>query len=264
MTIIPALFLFVSLAADSGWRAVSYRFEVRADTDSAYAAVGTVVYRDRAVARRGHAVLDRTVVFTSLRFTSTTTSQADSATGLPIAEEVHDGRRDMRFAFDGQRVRGVILYRDSATRVVDLTLPAAVYDFTDLSRLIGRLPLRDGYATTMPFFTYDDPSGIEVDTLRVVGTRTVGTGTGSVDVWVVRFADPVLVQTIWVDRRTGESLVQVGQFRGRGRGFRAVRDGVVVASAAEAAQGVEDGVLAGAADGDAGAVGEDGGEVAVA
>lgn len=126
----------------------------------------------------------------------------------PVWERSHQPTKVMSLLFSDSAVTGEWAPVDSTLRSVHHPIPRPVFDATAQSLLLGSLPLAEGYRTLIPIYSFER-GGMELDTLRVVGSGRVKTRTGGErHAWKVAFADPFITSTIWVDRQTKRVLLQ--------------------------------------------------------
>lgn len=112
---------------------------------------------------------------------------------VPITEHL-DFRGTFDYRYDRNRVWGTIQPHDSAQRPYDQRFPTNVFAFQEVDLLARSLPFRTNFSVVVPLFSEVDHD-LEMDTLTVLGPDTARAGA-----WVVRFADPVIVEHYVVDR----------------------------------------------------------------
>jgi hypothetical protein len=138
----------------------------------------------------------------------------------PVWEHSHQPAKTMLLAFADSAVTGEWAPADSALRSVNHPIPRPVFNATAQELLLGSLPLADGYRTLVPIYSFE-LGGMELDTLRVVGTERVRLRNGGErEAWKIAFADPFITATIWVDRGTRRVLLQDVVSRKTGMIFR--------------------------------------------
>ena len=123
------------------------------------------------------------------------------ATLAPVWQHSHQPTKMLMLNFSASGVTGTITPADSAPRVVHSELGARVFDATWLGVLIPALPLAKGYTSLLPGYTVETGK-IEFDTVAVTGASTLPVAGQPRPVWVVRYADPYIVNTYLVDQDT--------------------------------------------------------------
>jgi hypothetical protein len=112
---------------------------------------------------------------------------------VPITEHL-DFRGTFDYRYDRNRVSGTIQPHDSAQRPYDQSFPSNVFAFQEVDLLARSLPFRTHFSVVVPLFSEVDRD-LEMDTLTVLGPDTARAGA-----WVVRFADPVIVERYVIDQ----------------------------------------------------------------
>lgn len=140
-----------------------------------------------------------------------------------IWQHTHMPRRTVIVAFDGRRVVGYVRVADSAPQPIDKVMPDSAYDLTVMAEILGALPLAEGFHTVLPFFAWNQ-AGQENDTITVVGREAIMTDRDNVrQAWIVRFADPQSISTLWIDVATRKRLRYVVTPRAGGTRLSMVR-----------------------------------------
>jgi hypothetical protein len=122
---------------------------------------------------------------------------------VPLTEHL-DFRGTFDYRYDKNHVAGTVQPHDSAQRAYDQSFPSNVFAFNEVDLLARSLPFRQGLSVVVPLFSEVDRD-LEMDTLTVLGPDTSGAGRGG-DAWVVRFADPVIVNRYVIDRTSREII----------------------------------------------------------
>jgi hypothetical protein len=112
---------------------------------------------------------------------------------FPITERLAF-RGTFDYRYDRSRVSGTIQPHDSAQRPYDQIFPNNVFAFNEVDLIARSLPFRQGFSVVVPLFSEVDRD-LEMDTLTVLGPDTATAGA-----WIVRFADPVIVNRYVIDR----------------------------------------------------------------
>jgi hypothetical protein len=126
----------------------------------------------------------------------------------PITEHL-DFRGTFDYRYDRNRVSGTVQPHDSAQRAYDQRFPNNVFAFNEVDLIACSLPFRQGLSVVVPLFSEVDRD-LEMDTLTVLGPDTARAGR-----WVVRFADPVIVNHYVIDQ-TSRAIVSMETLPRRG------------------------------------------------
>ncbi len=127
---------------------------------------------------------------------------------VPITEHL-DFRGTFDYRYDRNRVSGTVQPHDSAQRPYDQSFPNNVFAFNEVDLIALSLPFRQGLSVVVPLFSEVDRA-LEMDTLTVLGPDTARAGA-----WVVRFADPVIINHYVIDR-TSRAMVSMETVPRRG------------------------------------------------
>jgi hypothetical protein len=119
----------------------------------------------------------------------------------PVREHL-EYRGTYRYRYSHNHVDGTVQRQDSATHAFDHTFPRDVFAFGEVDLLARSLPFRRGLHVLVPLFSEVD-ADLEMDTMTVVGPDSADASGGG---WVVRFADPVIVERYVVDSASREIL----------------------------------------------------------
>lgn len=117
----------------------------------------------------------------------------DARTLIPLWEHAH-GRESFAVRFTRTLITGWLEEAGSPGRTLSATAPGFAYSATMDNVVVRSLPLAPGYQTVLPFW---DGDRLELDTVRVRPLGVSDTGA-----WVVDFAEPYAVETLWIDRAT--------------------------------------------------------------
>jgi hypothetical protein len=128
-------------------------------------------------------------------FTSIDTLVVDRRTLRPRDEVLSFNGAVRRYHYDGSRVTGVIVPRDSAPQPYDQEFNEQLFAFNEVDALAAALPYRDGLTYVVPLFSEVDHA-LEHDTLTVMNHEA---GPGGATRWIVRFADPAITSRYIVD-----------------------------------------------------------------
>lgn len=124
----------------------------------------------------------------------------DRRTLAPREERLSSPGLRFRYHYDGSRISGSLERGDSAPRAIERSFDGPVFAFNEVDVLAQSL--RHIPATfVVPLFSESD-ADLELDTLSVVTDTTVA----GRPAWVVRFADPVIVQRYVIDSATRRTL----------------------------------------------------------
>lgn len=123
---------------------------------------------------------------------------------VPISARAHSAAQTFEFLFGDRRLTGHIAKRDSAPQSIDVRFREPIYDFDDHDLVAAALPFAIGFQVVLPFSTTGNDERVEYDTLRVVDRGMRSTTRGDRSVWIVRFADPAIVEELWIDATTAE------------------------------------------------------------
>lgn len=93
------------------------------------------------------------------------------------------------YHYNGRRITGTIQHGDSAPQGVVREFDGTVFAFNEVGPLVRSLEFRAGASYLVPLFSEAD-AALELDTVTVVTDTIVAERSA----WVVRFADPVIVQ----------------------------------------------------------------------
>lgn len=143
-------------------------------------------------------------LFRVSHFSSPTSDVTDSimtdVAGLaPQWETSHQTSKLMHLRFSGRRVTGDVTPTGKATELVDHMMAVPPFNSSDLTILIGALPIDSGYSALLATYEYE-VGGLRVDTLRVMGRDQLTFGGASRDAWVVRVSrGGSSWMTAWVD-----------------------------------------------------------------
>jgi hypothetical protein len=122
---------------------------------------------------------------------------------VPLTEHL-DFRGTFDYRYEKNHVVGTVQPHDSAQRAYEQSFPSNVFAFNELDLLARSLPFRRGLSVVVPLFSEVDRD-LEMDTLTVLGPDTSSAGRGG-NAWVVRFADPVIVNRYVIDRTSREII----------------------------------------------------------
>jgi hypothetical protein len=122
---------------------------------------------------------------------------------VPLTEHL-EFRGTFDYRYDKNHVAGTVQPHDSAQRAYDQSFPSNVFAFNEVDLLARSLPFRQGLSVVVPLFSEVDRD-LERDTLTVLGPDTSSARRGG-DAWVVRFADPVIVNRYVIDRTSREII----------------------------------------------------------
>jgi hypothetical protein len=201
--VVPALALNTSHLAEG-----TTRWRLTVTRDTARRDYGVMTVETRFVEHAGApAVLTVRTVQTP-RGAIVDSALALRRTLAPVWQRSHQPTKTMRLDFAASAVTGTVTPKDSATRAVNHPTGVPVFDATDLGAVIASLPYAEGYATTLPFYTFE-LGGMETDSVRVLGAERAATPGGAPrEAWKVAFSDPFITATFWVDRETRRILRQ--------------------------------------------------------
>jgi hypothetical protein len=124
--------------------------------------------------------------------------------GLQPLTEHLDFHGSFTYRYDRNRVEGTVRPGDSAQRAYDQTFPSNVFAFNELELLARSLPFKEGLSVVVPLFSEVDRA-LEMDTPTVMGPDTSSAGRGR-NAWLVRFADPSIVDHLVIDRASRELI----------------------------------------------------------
>lgn len=147
-------------------------------------------------------------------FQSSDTLVVDARTLRPQHEVLAFNHVRREYRYDGARVTGTIQYPDSAPQAFDKTFDVPVFAFNEVEPLVRSLDYRTVRRIVVPLFSEVD-GDLEHDTLSVIGRDKMA----GRDVWVVRFADPVITTQYLVDAKTRAILDAVTTQRKAGTRF---------------------------------------------
>jgi len=116
--------------------------------------------------------------------TTTDSVRFDPGT-LALISEWSSVPSDVRVS--GSRVTGTV-GRGAALKRVNVGAPGLLFSSTMDNLVVERLPLTDGYRSVLAFWAGDH---LERDTVQVRG--------GGAGRWVVDFAEPYAVETLWIE-----------------------------------------------------------------
>jgi hypothetical protein len=140
------------------------------------------------------------------------TAIADARTLRAISHASYQPTRTMRFEFDGSTARGIVTTRPSDTEpspvrsTVRQEVGGPVFDSNVIDLVVARLPLREGFQASVPFFIYEQGGRVEMP-VRVTSRTTDTFGAlGARAVWVVSVGVPGAPATVWVDAQAAEVL----------------------------------------------------------
>ncbi len=147
-------------------------------------------------------------------FQSSDTLLVDARSLRPLHEVLAFNHVRREYRYDGAHVTGIIQYSDSAPRAFDKTFDVPVFAFNEVEPLVRSLDYRAARQVVVPLFSEVD-GDVEHDTLSVAGRDKMA----GRDMWVVRFADPVITTRYLVDVKTRAILDAVTTQRKSGTRF---------------------------------------------
>lgn len=125
----------------------------------------------------------------------------DRHTFAPRSEGLASPALRFQYRYDGRRVTGSIQHGDSAPQKIVREFDGPVFAFNEVAPLVRSIPFRTGASWVVPLFSEAD-ADLELDTITVVTDTTLA----GVRAWIVRFADPVIVQRYVVDAASRTAL----------------------------------------------------------
>jgi hypothetical protein len=172
-----------------------YRLLVTSGTDpEVEQEYGSGRIESRVSDRDGTATLIHVWVAKSARGTFNDTLVLDPDGLLPHTESWAVASARRQYEYDGAYVKRTALSPDSSAGTRDHRYEAAVFSFNQVELLARAVPLRRGYKVVVPLYSEGDDA-FEADTITVLGPDRS-------NVWSVRFADRVMIQTYDVDPAT--------------------------------------------------------------
>jgi hypothetical protein len=176
-------------------------YQRAASGDTAERRIGLWTVDWRVGIDRGQATIYQVNTFVSMSGQAIVDSVVTRQRGLvPVSEISHQPTKTIRLQFQGTRVRAEVTPADSTMRRVERELPDAPFNSSDLLLLVTSVPLRTGYAATVPSYT-EEFGGSELDTLRVERRETIVTPTGQRSAWVVTYAEGTNSSRFWLDEK---------------------------------------------------------------
>ncbi len=143
-------------------------------------------------------------LFRVSRFTSRSGEVLDSImTGaadlVPHWGASHQPSKVMHLRFGGARVRGDVTPTGRATQRIDQTMHVAPFNSSDVSLVLGALPLSPGYRALLATYEYES-GGLRLDTVTVIGRERITVQARTHDAWVVRLSrGGSSAMTDWLD-----------------------------------------------------------------
>lgn len=136
------------------------------------------------------------------------TLTVDPQTLAPIRERSAGSALDVSYWYTGPHVQGSVRRGTANPRTVSATFAGTPFAFSELPLIVRALRFRPSLDLVVPLFSEAD-GDLEHDTLRVVEDRVPP---GGPEQWVVRFADPMIVQHYLVDARS-RTIVSVSTWQ---------------------------------------------------
>lgn len=133
------------------------------------------------------------------------TAIAELATLRAVAHRSHQPTRVMRFDFGPSAASGLVTSGTADAAKVDTVhqeLGGSIFDSNIIETVVAALPLRNGYATTLPFFIYERGGRVPMDVTVREQALTTFPVLGARSAWVVSVGVPDAPATVWVDAQT--------------------------------------------------------------
>ena len=136
---------------------------------------------------------------------TTDTSWVDATTLAPLRYVADVYGELQAFRFDGGTATGTVTPRNAPSRPVSVNAPTAFFNAVALDFVYVALPWAKGLAVNIPL--YKPPRAPFDLALRVTGEEKLALLTGgTITAWKVDYQLGSNVQTVWLDKRTGEFL----------------------------------------------------------
>jgi hypothetical protein len=119
----------------------------------------------------------------------------DRPTLAPREEALASPGLRFRYRYEGRRASGSLQRGDSGPREITREFHEPIFAFNELELIVRSLRYAAGRSVIVPLFSETD-ADLERDTITVVGDTALANGRGA---WIVRFADPAVVQRYIVD-----------------------------------------------------------------
>lgn len=182
------------------------RWRVTASRDTAVRELGVMTSTISFVGHEGVPAVLLVSTFPTPRGNIVDSALVLRETLAPVWQRSHQPTKMMRLAFSDSGVTGEWAPTDSSPRAVNHRTTRPVFDATAISLVLAALPYEDGYEAILPMYTFE-LGGMELDTVRVQGRAQAKAPDGSMrDAWELRYGDPFITSTIWIDRATRRIL----------------------------------------------------------
>jgi hypothetical protein len=141
----------------------------------------------------------------------------DGSTFAPLREAFASPAFQFHYRYHGFEVSGALQRGDSAPRTISRRFRESPFAFNELESLVRSLRFTRGRSMILPLFSEADAE-LEHDTITVVTDTALADGRTA---WIVRFADPVIVQQYVVDAISRHTIRITTQQRKSGTRFDA-------------------------------------------